>query len=55
MKKQDGNHVMVEKMVVFVKTFDHYHHKFNLVTFTAALPNYKRFDWLIKELKLIEI
>ena len=29
MKKQNSNQaVKVEKMVVFVKTFDHYHHKF---------------------------
>ena len=31
MKKQNSNqNVKVEKMVVLVKTFDHYHHKFQL-------------------------
>ena len=31
MKKQNSNQtVKVEKMVVLVKTFDHYHHKFQL-------------------------
>ena len=31
MKKQNNNqNVKVEKMVVLVKTLDHYHHKFQL-------------------------
>ena len=31
MKKQNSNkNVKIEKMVVLVKTFDHYHHKFQL-------------------------
>ena len=30
MEKQNSNqNVQVEKMMVFVKTFDYYHHKFN--------------------------
>ena len=42
MKKQNSKqNVMVEKMVVFVKTFDHYHGKFNLVTFSAVQWNCK--------------
>ena len=43
MQKQNSNqNVMVEKTAVFVKAFDYYHHKFNLVTFSAALWNCKR-------------
>ena len=31
MKKQNSNqNVKIEKMVALVKTFDHYHHKFQL-------------------------
>ena len=31
MKKQNSNqNGMVEKIVLFVKTFDHYHHQFQL-------------------------
>ena len=34
MKKQNINeNLKVEKMVVFVKTFDYYHHKFNFDNF----------------------
>ena len=34
MKKQNSNHnVKIEKMVVFVKKFDHYYHKFNFGNF----------------------
>ena len=34
MKKQSSNqNVKVENMLVFVKTFDYYHHKFNFSNF----------------------
>ena len=34
MKKQSSNqNVKVEKMMVFVKNLDHYHHKFNFGNF----------------------
>ena len=34
MKKQNSNqNVKIEKMVVFLKTFDHYHHKFDFGNF----------------------
>ena len=37
MKKQNNNQNMkVEKMVAFVKTFDHYHHKFNFGNFFSC-------------------
>ena len=37
MKKQNSNqNVKVEKMVVFVKTFDYYHHKFNFGNFFSC-------------------
>ena len=37
MKKQNNNqHVKVEKMVVFAKTFDYYHHKFSFGNFFSC-------------------
>ena len=37
MKKQNSNQKMkAEKMLVFVKTFDHYHHKFNFGNFFSC-------------------
>ena len=37
MKKQSSNqNVKVEKMMVFVKTFDHYYHKFNFGDFFSC-------------------
>ena len=37
MKKQNSNqNVKVKKMMVFVKTFDHYHHKFNFGKFFSC-------------------
>ena len=37
MKKQNNNqNVRVKEMVVFVKTFDHYHRSLVLVTFSAV-------------------
>ena len=39
-KKQNRNqNVKVEKMVVFLKTLDYYHHKFNFDSF---------FSWTVK-------
>ena len=47
MKKQNSNqNVTVEKMVVFVKTFGHYHHKFNFGNFFSCHVK------LLKNLKL---
>ena len=38
MKKQNSNqNVKVEKMVVLVKTFDHYHHKFQLFQLSCKI------------------
>ena len=38
MKKQNSNqNVQVEKMVVFVKTFDHHHIMFNFGSFFSCL------------------
>ena len=38
MKKQNGNqNGKVEKMVVLVKTFDHYHHKFHFLNCPVKL------------------
>ena len=38
MKKQNSNqNVKVEKMVVLVKTFDHYHHKFQLFKLSGKI------------------
>ena len=43
MKMQNSNqNVKVEKMVVFVKTFDHYHPKFNFDNFFSCSVNCKR-------------
>ena len=37
MKKQNINqNVRVKKMVVFVKSFNHYHHRFSFNTFSAV-------------------
>ena len=37
-KKQNTNqNVKVEKMVVLVKTFDHYHHKFQLFQLSCKI------------------
>ena len=47
MKKQNSKqNVRVEKIVVFVKTFDHYHHKFSFGNFFSCPVNYKRiWNW----------
>ena len=43
MKKQNINqNVKAEKMVVLVKTFDHYHHKFQL--FQLSYKTVKEFE-----------
>ena len=43
MKKLNSNeNVMAEKMVVLAKTFDHYHHKFQL--FQLAFKIIKEFE-----------
>ena len=45
MTKQNSNqNVWVEKMVVFVKTFDHYHHKFRIGNFFSCPVNLKEFE-----------
>ena len=45
LKKQNSNqNVRVEKMVVFVKTFDHYHHKFSFGNFFSCPVNLKEFE-----------
>ena len=37
MKKQNSNHnAKFEEMIVFVKTFDHCHHKFNFGNFLSC-------------------
>ena len=57
MKKQNSNqNVKFEKMVVFVKASDHYHHECNfLVTFSAFLWNCKRiWNWNL-DLNLIMV
>ena len=44
--KKGGEDVKVEKMVVFVKTFDHYHYKFNFGNFFRLQKNLKmKFRW----------
>ena len=44
MTKQNSNqNVWVEKMVVFVKNFDHYHHKFRTGNFFSCPVNLKEF------------
>ena len=45
-KKNRNQHVKVEKMVVLVKTFDHYHHKFEL--FQLPCKVVKEFETEIK-------
>ena len=47
MKKQNSNqNVKVEKIVVFVKTFDYYHQKFNFGNFFSCPVNCKRiWNW----------
>ena len=46
MKKQNINHnVKVEKIVVLVKTFDHYHHKFQI---------FQLFCKIVKEFEIIQ-
>ena len=43
MKKQKSNkNVKIQKMVVLVKTFDHYHHKFQL--FQLSYKTVKEFE-----------
>ena len=38
MKKQNGNqNVKVEKIVVLIKTFDHYHHNFQLFQLSCKI------------------
>ena len=38
MKKQNSNqNVNVEKMVVLMKTFDHYHHKYQLLQLSCKI------------------
>ena len=48
LKKQNSNqNVRVEKMVVFVKTFDHYHYHYN---FFNCPVNYKRiWNWSLDQ------
>ena len=39
-EKQNSNHnVKVEKMVALVKTFDHYHHRFQLFQLSCKILN----------------
>ena len=47
MKKQNSNqNVQVKKMVMFIKTFDHYHHKFSFYNFFSCPVNCKRiWNW----------
>ena len=51
MKKQNSNqNVRVEKIVVFVKTFDHYDHKFSFGNFFSCPVNYKRiWNWSLDQ------
>ena len=45
MKKQNSNqNVKFEKIVVFVKAFDYYHHKFDFGNFFSCPVNSKRFE-----------
>ena len=45
MKKQNSNQIVKdEKMVTFVKTFDHYHHKFNVGNFFSCPVKLKELE-----------